>query len=313
MEIVLSAVLSELTTRSINFFINKISKPTAVDVEDRLRRVLHQAQGIIDEAMGRRITNQAMLQQLDMIRDAMYRGYYMLDVFRCQSLYKVDARDQYVPCGSKMIVVNQSDKITKLGSVQALTLNFLTYEAYWYFFKTITFGSTDPKMHPRLAYLAMEIARMVRDDDVPKIRITDVTYGNVRPHGKFEALLLVRKRKGNSQSGKGINPTGSLDSDVLFNSTSPVCSLPHAPPALLPSCRDNFQMEIVLSAVLAELTTRSINFFINKFSKPTIRDVEDRLFRILHRAEVIVDEATGRCITDQAMLQQLDMGQQLVD
>ncbi|GJN10463.1 hypothetical protein PR202_ga28558 [Eleusine coracana subsp. coracana] len=385
MEIVLSAVLSELTTRSINFFINRISKPTTVDVEDHLHRILHRAQVIVDEAMGRRITNHAMLKQLDMIRDAMHRGYYMLDMFKCQSLDKGEPKDQAlgdlssmvidmkealiflarypllyrqpyrmhlllencmfgrqreaelvinfllhtqlhgakelevlpivgptevgkstlvahvckdervrdhfskiwflrdhdftddelatftegfalkhqdcvnlekdgrllivvdldrdlneeawnklylaykrcVPSSSKMIVVNQSDKITKLGTVEALTLNYMSYEAYWYFFKTLTFGSTDPKMHPRLAYLAMEIARTVkgslirasvfacmlrenfdihfwykvltflrasiqkhvsRCDEVPKINLQDVIYGNVRPYGKFEAL-----------------------------------------------------------------------------------------------------------------------------
>jgi hypothetical protein len=44
MEILLSAVLGELTARSINFFISKIFKPTPLDVEDRLRRVLIRAQ-----------------------------------------------------------------------------------------------------------------------------------------------------------------------------------------------------------------------------------------------------------------------------
>ncbi|KAK3124288.1 hypothetical protein QOZ80_7BG0584510 [Eleusine coracana subsp. coracana] len=454
MEIVLSTVLAELTTRSINFFINKISKPTMVDVEDRLCRILHRAQVIINEAMGRRITNHAMLQQLDMIRDAMHRGHYLMDMFRYQSLDKGDPEDQImshslsklnslkgfcsssrnaqiseqlekalgdlssmvidmnealmfltsypllyrqpysmhlllencmfgrqreaelvinfllhtqlhgakelellpivgptkvgksalvahvckdervcdhfseicflrdhdfaddelatftegcamkhqhrllnlekdgrllivvdldrdlseevwnklysaykscVPSGSKMIVINQSDKIAKLGTVQALTLNYLSYEAYWYFFRTLTFGSMELTMHPRLAYLAMEIARTVKgsllranvfacmlrenfdiqfwykvltflrgsiqkhvsrfgehpfdvvaqkkpscfgrmlahsgdsviyhqyhqlfSDEVPKIRLQDVIYGNVRPYGKFEALV----------------------------------------------------------------------------------------------------------------------------
>ncbi|XP_062183518.1 putative disease resistance RPP13-like protein 1 [Phragmites australis] len=453
MEILLSAVLSELTTRSINFFISRSSKPWALDVEDRLRRVLLRAQVIIDEAMGRHVTNQAMLHQLDMLRDAMHRGYYMLDTFRYQSLDKEDAKAQdvshslslskvsslkglcsssrnaqileqlqkslddlssmildvgelvvfltscprlyrqpysmhlvlgncmfgrqmeaelvisfllhtrprsaedlevlpivgprrvgkstlvahvckdervrdhfseimflnnhdlrdeklatlregcakkYQNCtlnkgermlvvveaagdfnegawrrlysaskrcltsGSKIIITSRSDKITKLGTTQAVTLKYLSNEACWYVFKTLTFGSTDPAMHPRLAYLAMEIARMLNgvpngaistsyllrenfdihfwckllaflrgftkwhvsrfgehpsnplnqnrpvhvrrmatpfeeiviyhqyerssQEEVPKIRIQDVMYGSVKPHGKFEAL-----------------------------------------------------------------------------------------------------------------------------
>ncbi|XP_062187575.1 uncharacterized protein LOC133890942 isoform X1 [Phragmites australis] len=352
MEMFLSAVLGELTTRSINFFINKSSKPSALDVEDRLRRVLLRAQVIVDEAMGRHITNQAMLQQLDMLRDAMHRGYYMLDTLRYQSHDEEDAKDQAVshflslskvsslkglcssssnvqileqlqkafdslssmildsnelvlflssyprlyrqpynmhlllgncmfgrqmeaelvinfllhtqpngseelevlpivgprrvgkstliahvckdervrdhfseimflnehdftdddlatfkegcpmkhqngvsnsnkdgrlllivelvgdlnedawnrlysasrwcmPSGSKIVVTSRSDKIVKCGTTQALTLKYLSYEAYWYFFKTLTFGSMDPEMHPRLTHLAMEIVRFL--------------------------------------------------------------------------------------------------------------------------------------------------------
>ncbi|KAJ1287440.1 hypothetical protein BS78_02G009800 [Paspalum vaginatum] len=96
MEMLLSAVLGEAINRSIDFFIGKCSKPQAQDVEDGLRRVLLRAQVIIDEAMGRQITNQAMLLQLDMLRGAMHRGYYVLDTFRCQSQGDGDegAKDQ---------------------------------------------------------------------------------------------------------------------------------------------------------------------------------------------------------------------------
>ncbi|XP_062187561.1 uncharacterized protein LOC133890934 isoform X2 [Phragmites australis] len=345
-------ILGELTTRSINFFISRSSKPTALDLEDRLCRVLLRAQVIVDEAMGRHITNQAMLQQLDMLSDAMHRGYYMLDTFRYQHHDKEEVKDQVVshslslskvislkgfccssrnaqileqlqkalhslssmildsnelvmfltsylrlyrqpynmhlllsncmfgrqmeaelainfllrtqpngseelevlpiigpgkvgkstlvahvckyervrdhfskilflrghdftdddlatfiegcamkhqngvsnsnkdgrllvvvelvedlnedawkrlysaskrcmPSGSKIIVTSRSDNIVKFGTTQALTLKYLSYEAYWYFFKTLTFGSMDPEMDPRLVHLAMEIARLL--------------------------------------------------------------------------------------------------------------------------------------------------------
>ncbi|RLN35110.1 hypothetical protein C2845_PM03G22020 [Panicum miliaceum] len=348
MEVLLSAVLGELTTRSINFLISKISKPMPLDVEDCLRRVLLRAQVIIDEAMGRNITNQAMLHQLVMLRDAMHQGYYMLHTIKyqhhdeeakdqgsCSSslsivnsvkrlcfssraalplkelqetldnltsmirdvnelilflasyprLYRQpysmhlqlancmfgrqieaqlvinfllhtqphgaeeleilpiigpryvgrstlvahvckdervghfskillfhihgftddelatfregcatelqnhmsepnkdgrllvvveldgdlseealnrlhSASKQYVPRGSKIILTSRFDNIVKFGTTKPLTLKYLSREAYWYFFKTLTFGSTDPEMHPRLTHLAMEIARV---------------------------------------------------------------------------------------------------------------------------------------------------------
>jgi len=349
MDIILSAVLGELASRSINFFIKKSSKPKALDVEDSLQRSLLRAQVIIDEAAGRHITNQAMLQQLEMLRDVMYQACYMHDTFRYQS-HGEDAKDQVVShsfslskvnhlkvigsssrktlileqlqdtldnlncmildikelavfmtsyprlyrqpysmhlllgncmfgrqmeaelvlsfllhtqphgaeqfevlpvvgpgkvgkstlvahvcndervrghfseimflrdhdlkdekltflvercmkkhrnsllnkdgrmlvvveaagdinidewkrfyaaskrcmrSGSKFIITSRFDKITKLGTVRAVTLKYLSDEAYWYFFKTLTFGSTDPKLHPKLVHMAMEIARMM--------------------------------------------------------------------------------------------------------------------------------------------------------
>ncbi|XP_039793071.1 uncharacterized protein LOC120659072 [Panicum virgatum] len=69
------------------------------------------------------------------------------------------ASKQCLTSGSKIIITSRSDKITKLGTTRAITLKYMSDEAYCYFFKTLTFGSTDPTMHPRMAYLAMEIAR----------------------------------------------------------------------------------------------------------------------------------------------------------
>lgn len=324
--------------------INKYSKPSAEAVEAGLERILLRGQVIIDEAMGRHITNHGMLRQLSMLRYAMYQGYYVLDTFRCQA-YKEEENDpamsqsgvvskfryaqrlcvsssnskrtsqgleealdglrsmildasemvrflttyprlhrqpysmhllldkcmfarqretevvinfllctqsctssfyvlpivgpenvgkstlvahicedervrdcfpqivffrhdnfraediaalrgrcaarhvnngrlliivdivgdldedlweslcslcrQSTTSGSKIIITSRSDKITKLGTTQTLVLKHLSHEAFWYFFKVITFGSTDPKMHPRLVYLAMEIAKLM--------------------------------------------------------------------------------------------------------------------------------------------------------
>nr|CAB3452785.1 unnamed protein product [Digitaria exilis] len=61
--------------------------------------------------------------------------------------------------GSKIIVTSRSDKIVKFGTTLPLRLQFLTREAYWYFFKVRTFGTVDVAMeNPKLASIAMEIA-----------------------------------------------------------------------------------------------------------------------------------------------------------
>jgi hypothetical protein len=62
--------------------------------------------------------------------------------------------------GSKIIVTSCSDKIVKFGTTPALTLKYLSREAYWYFFKTLTFVSMDPETHPRLVRIIQLIVHM---------------------------------------------------------------------------------------------------------------------------------------------------------
>ncbi|CAL5091112.1 unnamed protein product [Urochloa decumbens] len=81
-----------------------------LDVENSLQRALLRAQVIIDEATGRHITNQAMLKQLDMLRDAMHHGCYILDTFRYQSHNK-EANDQ---------VLSHSFSLSKLNFLKGL-------------------------------------------------------------------------------------------------------------------------------------------------------------------------------------------------
>ncbi|CAL5080084.1 unnamed protein product [Urochloa decumbens] len=62
--------------------------------------------------------------------------------------------------GSKIIVTSRSDSIARFGTTLPIRLQFLTQEAFWYFFKVRTFGSVDVVMeHPKLASIAMEMAR----------------------------------------------------------------------------------------------------------------------------------------------------------
>ncbi|KAG8055606.1 hypothetical protein GUJ93_ZPchr0001g32486 [Zizania palustris] len=95
MEAFFSAVLSDLVSRSISFMIDRYCWQQQ-DVEEnlhRLHRVLLRIQAIVEEADGRCITNQAMLLQLRMVRDVMYRGYYFLDNFRYR-IVQPHARDE---------------------------------------------------------------------------------------------------------------------------------------------------------------------------------------------------------------------------
>ncbi|VAH09737.1 unnamed protein product [Triticum turgidum subsp. durum] len=56
--------------------------------------------------------------------------------------------------GSKIIITSRSEKVASLGTTEAARLERLPEEAYWYFFRTLAFGSTDPEDHPELTSIA---------------------------------------------------------------------------------------------------------------------------------------------------------------
>ncbi|CAL4974322.1 unnamed protein product [Urochloa decumbens] len=90
MEALVSAVLGDLISRSISFAIDKCYRgrrdpPTIEDNLQRLRRVLLRIRIIVEEAERRRVTNRAMLGQLRLMREGLYRGYYVLSA--CNSYY----------------------------------------------------------------------------------------------------------------------------------------------------------------------------------------------------------------------------------
>ncbi|TVU19954.1 hypothetical protein EJB05_36137, partial [Eragrostis curvula] len=70
--------------------------------------------------------------------------------------------DRSMAEGSKMIITSRSENIERFGTTQALRLRRLSPEAYWYFFKMLVFGSDDPRQHPKMASLALEMAQVVQ-------------------------------------------------------------------------------------------------------------------------------------------------------
>ncbi|KAK3126251.1 hypothetical protein QOZ80_7AG0553810 [Eleusine coracana subsp. coracana] len=83
--------------------------------------------------------------------------------------------------GSKMIITSRSDKIIKFGTTQPLRLNYLPLEAYWYFFKILTFGSADPKDHPEVQSIGMELAREMSGSFLAANAISDLLRDNFIP------------------------------------------------------------------------------------------------------------------------------------
>ncbi|KAK8456814.1 hypothetical protein SEVIR_3G077925v4 [Setaria viridis] len=97
-----------------------------------------------------------------------------------------------IASGSKVIITCQSRKIIEFGTTQALVLNHLTREAFWYFFKVLTFGSTDPEEQPKLASIAMEIGMEINGSFMGVNIIGGLLRSNLNAQFWSRALKFTR-------------------------------------------------------------------------------------------------------------------------
>ncbi|KAM0850880.1 hypothetical protein ACQ4PT_052772 [Festuca glaucescens] len=97
------------------------------------------------------------------------------------------------PCGGrKIIITSRSNRIMSLGTTEALQLDYLSQEAYWYFFKSLVFGSTNPDEEPKLAKMAMEIALEQRQCFTSAHIIADILRDNFNARFWRTVLHCVR-------------------------------------------------------------------------------------------------------------------------
>ncbi|XP_051210020.1 uncharacterized protein [Lolium perenne] len=210
MELAISAATGELVSRFVSFFANKYHSSRAYSEEkqlERLQLLLLRARTVVEEADGRYITNSGMLAQLDMLTEAMYRGYWALGAFRYRSLQETPMEEEQedwakfcstlasMDSGSKVIITSWCKSSEKLGTVQPIFLNTLPYEEFSYLFKTLAFGSADPAQHPRLAQIADEMARELHSDwSLIAVNLrADVMRRNLNLH--FWLCMLCRMRR----------------------------------------------------------------------------------------------------------------------
>jgi len=123
------------------------------------------------------------------------------------------APKRWAPLGSKIIVTSRSDKITKVGTARPLTLKFLPREAYWYFFRTLAFGSADPRAHPGLASMAMEVAGSTDWAFISAHITARVLRGNL--DARFWGKVLAHYREFIDRHGSrfGGNPFATLNQE----------------------------------------------------------------------------------------------------
>ncbi|KAM0880573.1 hypothetical protein ACQ4PT_033485 [Festuca glaucescens] len=97
MELAISAVTSELVSRFISFLAKKYHSHRTYSEEkqvERLQQLLLRAHTVVEEADRRYITYFRMLAQLNMLAEAMYRGYWTLGAFRYRSLQETPMEEE---------------------------------------------------------------------------------------------------------------------------------------------------------------------------------------------------------------------------
>ncbi|CAM0954322.1 unnamed protein product [Alopecurus aequalis] len=105
--------------------------------------------------------------------------------------------------GSKIIITSRSEKVVSVGTTEAMKLNCLSKEAYWYFFKMLVFGSTDLKERPKLTFIAMEIAIAMRGSFIAAYIVAAQLRANRSAQFWCSALRQVREymQKNTLESG----------------------------------------------------------------------------------------------------------------
>ncbi|KAL6643939.1 hypothetical protein ACP70R_018705 [Stipagrostis hirtigluma subsp. patula] len=106
---------------------------------------------------------------------------------RWSSLYSSSKR--HPANGGKMIICSRSEKIARFGTARTLKLEYLTREAYWYFFKALAFGTTDPEEEPKLAAMTTEIAASLDNSFVAGNIIASLLRANLSV--KFWSMVLA--------------------------------------------------------------------------------------------------------------------------
>ncbi|KAF0895885.1 hypothetical protein E2562_016608 [Oryza meyeriana var. granulata] len=155
MEFLVSAVANDLISRFFSSLAQNYCNHTRKeDDRRRLERILLRMHSVVEEAEGRRITNQGMLWQLKGLIEGFYLGYYMLDKIKFQPPEEESIEDENMAgTGIKVVVIGRTESIAKFGTTQPIRVKRLSEEEYWYYFKALAFGSMDPDEHPKLASL----------------------------------------------------------------------------------------------------------------------------------------------------------------
>ncbi|XP_020158244.1 uncharacterized protein [Aegilops tauschii subsp. strangulata] len=133
--------------------------------------------------------------------------------------------------GSKVIIISRLKSLERLGTVEPIFLNSLSYEEFSYLFKTLAFGSADPAQYPRLTRIADEFARELQSEWslVATNILADVMRRNLSVHFWLRVLSNLRRLVERNFSMFGEHPKDLLQRRHQVDVTDFVLH-PAAPP-----------------------------------------------------------------------------------
>nr|XP_020201677.1 disease resistance protein RGA2 [Aegilops tauschii subsp. strangulata] len=115
MEALISAVLGDIVSRAISVVVDKCREQTTTEEDlERLRQLLLRISIVVEEAEGRLVTNRGMIRQVCMMREQMFRGYYLLDAFRCRE--KNTEEDEVSHCSFARSAFSPAKRFRRLSS-----------------------------------------------------------------------------------------------------------------------------------------------------------------------------------------------------
>lgn len=118
-----------------------------------------------------------------------------IDVTKWGKLYR-HLRNGTDTDSSKVILLSRMDRVSGLGTVQALCLTRLHQVQYWYFFRVLAFGSANPyDHHPNLGSIAKEIAMEIDGSFMIAATVTNVLRANMHVQFWRSVLGYIRKAK----------------------------------------------------------------------------------------------------------------------
>lgn len=188
----------------------------------------------MDEAEGRHITNQGMLRQLSMLRDAMYRGFYVLDTFKYRAFEGNKDEDHQVASHSKALSkFNHTKWICLFSSSSTKTSQELEVEEVLDSLRTmiidvsesVMFLTTYPRLHrqPYSMHTLMEKCMFGRQMEMELVInfLLHTQPCSSSSLDKFDVLSIV----GPARSGKSTLVFHVCNNERVRGNSHRLCSL----------------------------------------------------------------------------------------